>query len=49
MPHAVVTATRPERAWLDKITSSRYTCLLASLVAYPCGVQVAKAAGGKSL
>ena len=45
MPHAVVTATHPERAWLDKITSNRYTGLVASLVACPCGVQVAKDAG----
>jgi hypothetical protein len=45
MPHAVVTATRPERAWLDKITSNRYTCLVASLVGSPGGVQVAKDVG----
>jgi hypothetical protein len=45
MPHAVVTAMRPELAWLDKIISHRYTCLGASLVGCPCGGQVAKDAG----
>lgn len=47
-PHAVVSATRPERAWLDKSTSTRYICLVASLVACPCRVHVAKDAWCKS-
>jgi transposase len=32
IPHAVVTAARLELAWLDKIISHRYTCLIAFLL-----------------
>jgi hypothetical protein len=45
LPHAVVTATRPALAWLDKITSNHAPCLVASLVRGPCGGHVAKDAG----
>ena len=32
-PHAVVSDARPDLAWLDKVTSNRYTCPVACLVA----------------
>ena len=47
-PHAVVTDTRLDLIGLDKSISHRYTCRIASLVACPCGVSVAKDAWCKS-
>ena len=46
--HAIVTATRPDRAWLDKITSTRDICLVASWWRVPVRVAVAKDAWCKS-
>lgn len=48
-PHAVGSAARPDRAWLDKGTRHRYPCLVAGLVAqWPYGVDVAQDAWGQS-
>src|SRR5262245_22864780 len=33
-PPTIVRAARPDLAWLDKVASNRYTCLVAYLVAH---------------